>query len=234
MNFLSEHLAIPRLNLPTSVSRRMLAYFHSAEVMRDFLPKLLRVAAGIGLIIYAIFWLSLWPTLYEGFERWGLVRAFFAQLIALGTVFLLYRITILRARHLETLPLDDFVVLRVTAVLCRWWAEITLIFALGMGLSMLLLSTNPLLLGLLGEQQPTPGAQQPVLDVQQPALDAQQPTQEISVGDVLISMVAAQAVFGLLIATALFLFWYAVATAIDLFLAIEFNTRVEKLGKEVL
>ena len=200
---LNEHLAMPKLKLPTSIDRRLLAYLHSGEVVRHFLPKLLRVTAVMGLVFYVIAWLLFWPTIYEEFERWGLVQAFFAQMLALATAFLITRITILRAGHLEAFPADDFVVLRTMAVLSRWVAEVVVVFVLGMWLSFVLL-TLPLLLA---------GSAFPIGD------------SEVVMSIVIYTTIAALAV------TPFFLFCYTIAAVIDLSLAIEFNTRAERLGK---
>lgn len=213
VTFLSEHLAMPKLKLPTSVDRRLLSYFHSGEVMRHFLPKLIRISAVMGLIFYAISWLLIWPAVYEEFERWGLVKAFFAQMIVLATIFLSTKVSLIRAKHLETLPADDFVVLRAVAVLCRWYAEISLVYVLGMGLSSLIQPLSPILMSLFNVP----------------------PTVQEGSGTVLQSALSGGvSTFAVIIVAPLFLVLYSVATAIDLSLAIEFNTRAERVGREML
>lgn len=213
MTLLSEHLAMPKLKLPTSVDRKLLSYLHSGEVVRHFLPKLLRISAVMALISYAIFWLLIWPEIYQGFERWGLVKAFFAQMVVLAAACLCTKVTLLRAKHLEALPADDFVILRATSVLCRWCAEISIVLVLGMGLSFLLQPLSPLLVALFNLS----------------------PTSQNGAGGAVLSM-ASGAVWAIavLAVAPLFLLLYAIATGIDLSLAIEFNTRAERAGKEML
>jgi len=213
VTLLSERLAMPRLKFPTSLDRRLLAYLHSGEVMRHFLPKLLRISAVMGLIFYTILWLLVWPKVYQEFERWGLVKAFFAQWIVLATIFLQMRITLLRAKHLEALPADDFITMRAVSVLCRWYAEISIIFVLGMGLSSLLQPLNPFLMSLLNVQPAATG-------------DSGGAFQSLASGAV--------SSFVVLLIVPLFLGLYSIATAIDLSLAIEFNTRAERVGKGML
>lgn len=133
MTLLSKNSAFDVLNLklPTTTSRDVLASLHSGDVLRRTLPRLLRAGIVVWLFVYTFLWMASWPGVYQEFERWGLVKAFFAQLIALATAFLVARITILRAEHLAALPADDFVSLRVTSVLSRWWGEIVLVYIVG-------------------------------------------------------------------------------------------------------
>jgi hypothetical protein len=213
VTFLSERLAMPNLKVPTSLDRRLLAYLHSGEVVRHFLPKFLRISAIMGFVGYAILWLRIWSAVYREFERWGLVKAFFAQIIALATIFLLMRITQLRARHLEALPVDDFVVLRAVAVLCRWFAETTMVYVLGMELTSLLQPLSPFLMSFLNAQPNVTGG----------------------AGGALLSLASgALSALAVLVIAPLFLVLYSTATAIDLSLAIEFNTRAERVGTELL
>lgn len=209
--FLSERLAMPNLKIPASLDRRLLAYLHSGEVVRHFLPKFLRISAAMAFIGYVFIWLMVWSAVYREFERWGLVKAFFAQMVALATIFLLMRITQLRAKHLEALPADDFVILRAAALFCRWLAEMTMVFVVGMGLSSSIQPLSPFLMPLLGLQS-TEGTGGAVL----------------SLASGTISL------FAILIITPLFLFLYFIATAIELSLAVEFNTRAERMCKEML
>lgn len=209
--FLSERLAMPNLKIPASSDRRLLAYLHSGEVVRHFLPKFLRISAVMAFIGYVFIWFLVWSAIYREFERWGLVKAFLAQMVALATIFLLMRITQLRARHLEALPADDFVILRAAALLCRWLAETTMVFVIGMGLSSLLQPLSPFLMSFLGSQA-TEGTGGAVLS--------------LASGTIWL--------FAILIITPLFLVFYLIAAAIELSLAVEFNTRGERLGKEIL
>lgn len=207
MAILNEHLAMPKLKLPTSVARKLLAYLHSGEAMRHFLPKLVRISAVMGLISFTLLWLGVWPILYEEFERWGLVQAFFAWMFALATIFLITRITMLRAEHLEAFPADDFVVLRAMAVLCRWVGEVVVVFVLGLWLSFVLLVLPMLLAG----------------------------TGLPMVGDTeRIMVILMGTTIAVLAVTPFFLLCYTVAAVIDLSLAIEFNTRSVRVGKEII
>ena len=206
ISILNDHLARPTWKLPISVARELLAYLHSGEVMRHFLPKLLRVSALTGLLSFGMAWLLFWSTIYEEFERWGLVQAFFAQMFALATIFLITRITMLRTGHLESLPADDFVVLRTAAVLFRWVAEVVVVLVLGMWLSFVLLALPLLLTG-----------------------------RGLSVADFdTIMTILTGTTIAVLSVTPFFLLCYSMAAGIDLSLAIEFNTRSERLGKEMI
>jgi len=207
VKFLSEHLAIAKLDSSPNV-RGLLAHLHSGEVLKYSLPKLLRISMAVWLVWYAFSWFLQWPTVYREFERWGLVKAFFAQMIAIATAALVTRITMLRAGHLEALPTDDFVVLRAAGVLCRWFGEVALVFVVGMWLSSFLQPVSPLLLSILGTSSEGSGA------------------------TLLKLVLGAVSALAILFVGPLFLFAYSVATAIDVSLAIEFNTRSERAGQE--
>lgn len=203
---LGEQLAISRLKAPAPPARRLLVYIHSGESMRHFLPRLLRIGALVWLAFYVLAWLYTWPLMYEGLERWGLVKAYFAQMISLAASILVVRITFLRTSHLEALPSDDFVVLRATAVICRWLAEVAVVFVFGTMLALFLQPINSFALwlsppegGLLGLAWAT-----------------------------VWFLVVSIAVVGVI---PFFLSLYALATAIDLGMAIEFNTRAERQEK---
>lgn len=214
MSLLVERLtALPSFRSPVPVAKRVLAYFHSGEALRHALPQVMRGAAIAWLFIGALGWLFLWPSVYEEFERWGLVRAFLAQMLSLVVLYVLARVTMLRASHLKTLPADDFVNLRATAVLCRWLGEVLLVQAVGSGLVMLLQRNHPLLAAILGSLAPSA---------------------EIDGGEVDLSALLSGAliVFWFVFAIGSFFFLYAVATAIDVYLAIEFNTRPERVGQQ--
>lgn len=202
---LGEQLAISQLKAPAPPARRLLAYLHSGESMRHLLPKILRIWMGVWLVAYVVSWLLLWPVVYRDLERWGLVKGFFAQMIGLAAAFLIMRITILRAGHLEAFPEDDFVVLRTMAVAMRWFGEVAMIFVVGMGLKLLLQPVSPLVW----------------------APPAEGGSEKIFMG--LISGVVTS--IGLVVVPPLFLLLYMLANAIDLGMAIEFNTRAERLEK---
>lgn len=209
---LSQSPSMQTPKLITSADRSLLTYLHSGEFTRDFLPKLLRISAVILLISYTLYWLSIWQWVYQEFERWGLVRAFCAQIIALATAFFVTKITLLRAKHLEALPADDFVILRALSVLCRWFAEVALVFVLGMGLSSFLQPLSPLMSTLAESTAASQGSRE---------------APQSMISGIISGMAA-------LVVTPLFLILYALATAIDLSLAVEFNTRAERVGKELL
>jgi hypothetical protein len=200
---------------PTSTSRDLLAFIHSGDVLRDTIPKFLKIGAVIGFAVYSLFWLAFWPGVYEEFERWGLVKAFFAQLIVLGSVFLVVRITFLRAQHLATLPADDFVSLRAVAVLSRWLGEIVLVYVLGTGVAALLQPLGAMLTGLISALLPSAGS------------SASGGSSALLLMSVPLFLIFTS------IAAALFLILYTVANTIDLGLAIEFNTRAERVGRRI-
>lgn len=201
---LKEQLAaISQLKAPASVTRRLLAYLHSGEAMRHALPRFLRIGIAVWFVTYVASWLLMWPVVYQEFERWGLVKAYFARLVAIFTAFLILRITLLRTSHLEALPADDFVVLRTMAVACRWFGEVTLVYVVGMGISQFL---QPIDAILLSGSAAEGGVNKGLIAVASGALTS----------------------IYLVIIVPLFLLLYSIATVIDLGMAIEFNTREEK------
>jgi hypothetical protein len=207
--------SLEKLNLPPSPARDLLAYLHSGDVLRHGLPRLLRIGALVWLFVYVLLWIAVWPAIYEAFERWGLVKAFFAQMILIVTAFLVARITLLRARHLQVLPPDDFVNLRALAILYRWFGEIALVYVVGRGLSSLL--------------QPVSAPMNSVLSGLSPGMAG-----AVSSGTPKLLLLSAPlSFFFVAVAASLFLGLYAAATAIDVYLAIEFNTRTERAGKGV-
>ncbi|HEY0555120.1 MAG TPA: hypothetical protein VGG20_12695 [Thermoanaerobaculia bacterium] len=211
MTLLSQGSALDALRWPTSTARDLLAFLHSGDVLRQALPRLLRIGIVIWCSIYTLLWISGWPAIYQEFERWGLVKAFFAQLIVLGAALVVTRITILRSDHLSTLPADDFLNLRSTAVISRWLGEVTLIFVSGIGLSSLLQPVSASLSFLLGASPS--------------AASAGSFTMLFLSGPFVLLWVAT--------AAGLFLIFYAVANAIDLGLTLEFNTRAERVGHRI-
>lgn len=202
---LGEHLAIPQLKAPAPPARRLLAYLHSGESMRHFLPKLLRIWVGVWLVSYVFSWLLQWPLVYRELERWGLVKGFVAQMIGLATALLILRITLLRSRHLEAFPADDFVVLRTMAVVLRWFGEVALVFVVGMGLRLLLQPIDPVVLAATAEGGVGRGF--------------------LGLASGIVTSLA------MVIVPPLFLLLYSLATVIDLGMAIEFNTRAERMEK---
>jgi hypothetical protein len=215
MTLLPQQFTLDAVRWPTSTSRDLLAFIHSGDVLRKTIPKFLKIGAVIGLAFYTLFWIVSWAGVYEQFERWGLVKAFFAQLIVLGTVFLVVRITVLRAQHLATLPADDFVSLRVVAVLSRWLGEVTLVYVLGSGLGALLQPVGAMFTGLISALSPSAGS-------------------SVSGGSsALLLMSVPLFLLSTSIAATLFLILYTVANTIDLGLAIEFNTRAERAGRRI-
>lgn len=201
---LGEHLSLSRVKPPPLLSRPLLAYLHSGEMMRQAVPVLLRTGAFAWLFFYTLSWLVQWPAIYRELERWGLVRGFVAQLIALATAGLVVKITLLRASHLSAFPADDFVVLRTVAVLCRWLGEAALVYVVGMWVSNWLQPVGAVALALVGAGVDNTGVR--VLSG--------------AVSSLAVALVAP-----------LFLVLYAAATTIDLALAIESNTRLERLGR---
>jgi hypothetical protein len=207
--------SLEELNLPPSLARHLLAYLHSGEVLRHSLPRLLRIGAVLWLFFFVLMWIAGWSGIYEEFERWGLVKAYFAQIISIATAFLVVRITMLRAGHLQVIPPDDFVNLRALAVLCRWFGEIALVYVVGRGLSALLQPVSAPMNTLLNDLSPGTAG-------------------EVSSGTpTLLLLSGPLSLFFVSVAVSLFLGLYAAATAIDVYLAIEFNTRPERVGKGV-
>ena len=203
MTILREpNLAFQSARPPVPTGRETLAHVHSGDVLTRSLPSFLRIGAVLWFLAYSAAWLGLWAVVYREYERWELVQAFFAQVIAILTAYVVVRVTLLRARHINVLPGDDFIFLRVLALLCRWLGEVALILAVGLSLSAAL---TPVSLSLL--YLSSTGAT---------------PTTILGFGFLVAS------VFALIAAFFAFLLMYTVATTIDLMLAIEFNTRAER------
>jgi hypothetical protein len=215
MTLLPQQFTLDAVRWPTSTPRDLLAFIHSGDLLRKTIPKFLKIGAVIGFAFYTLFWIASWPGIYEQFERWGLVKAFFAQLIVLGTVFVVARITFLRAQHLATLPPDDFVNLRAVSVLSRWLGEIVLVYTLGSGLAGLLQPLGAMLTGLISALLPSAGSS------------------ASGGGSALLLMSVPLFLLFTSIAATLFLILYTVANTIDLGLAIEFNTRAERVGRRI-
>jgi hypothetical protein len=213
LTILTERLAAAKLRLPQSFSRSMLAYLHSGDVLRQSLPMVMQILLGVWLFFSIVLWFAVWPAIYTEFERWGLVRAFIAQWISLATVFLVARITLHRARHLQALPPDDFVSLRALAVLCRWFGEIALVQVVGSGVSSLFQPISAFSTAILTEISPTAGT----------AVSSGTPA--------LLLASAPLSLFFVAVAAGLFIVLYSLSTAIDIYLAIEFNTRAERVGR---
>jgi hypothetical protein len=211
MTQLSQNSALDALRWPTSTSRDLLAFLHSGDLLRQALPRLLRIGIVIWCAIYTLLWIFGWPAIYEELERWGLVKSFFAQLIVLGAALVVTRITILRSEHLSTLPADDFLNLRAAAVISRWLGEVTLVFVSGFGLSSLLQPVSASLNFLLGASPSTASSGGLAM--------------LLLSGPFVLLWVSAAACF--------FLISYTVANAIDLGLALEFNTRAERVGHRI-
>lgn len=197
------------IDLPPTVriqaGRDVLGHVHSGDVLTHSLPKLLRIGAALWFLSYTLQWLSIWASAYKNYERWGLMQAFFALMISIFAAFVMTSITLVRSRHMEALPGDDFVFLRMLAVFCRWLGEMALVFSAGAFLSVSLsFVVLPLLLPFVGEVDPN---------------------SLWGVGLRLVTLLAVIASF------LLFLLLYTVATGIDLILAIEFNTRADRIAR---
>jgi hypothetical protein len=198
------YLAFQSVQPPVPTGKETLAHVHSGDVLTRSLPSFLRIGIVLWFLAYSAAWLGIWQVVYREYERWGLLQAFFAQVIAILTAYIVVRVTLLRARHLNVLPGDDFIFLRVLAMLCRWLGEVALIMVVGLLLSAALTPVSLSLLFLSPE-----GAA---------------PTTIFGLGFVLFAVLALIAAFFV------FLLMYAVATTIDLMLAIEFNTRAERVA----
>lgn len=215
LKFVTDLKSLEKLNLPPSPARDLLAYLHSGDVLRHSLPRFLRIGAVVWLFLFVLMWTASWPGIYEEFERWGLVKAFFARMISLFAACVVFRITMLRAEHLKILPPGDFVNLRAFAMICRWLGEIVFIYALGSALSSLLHPVGATLVSILKSISPNTA-------------------NKLSSGTPLALLLSAPfSILFVLVAAALFLVLYAIATATEVYLAIEFNTRAEKTGKGI-
>jgi hypothetical protein len=204
---------LDRLNLPPAPGKSLLAHLHSGDVLRHTIPKVLKMGAVVGLAAAVLWWLLTWPGIYEQFERWGLVKAFFARMVSLAAACLVARITILRADHLRVLPADDFISLRSFSVLCRWLGEVALVSIVGSAVSMLVQpATLIVLVGIFFK-------------------GLARTLSESSFATLLFTVPLSG--FLVFVAAACFLTFYAVGASVDLVLAIEVNTRPERRGRDV-
>jgi tetratricopeptide (TPR) repeat protein len=186
--------------------RWLLASVHRGDVFTKVFPAVLILAVWISALIYAFTWLVSWIDVYTELERWDLVLAFLDQLFLLGIVYVLLRITLLRADHLKAIPAGDYVPLRATALFLRWQGEISLILALRAGGHALLQPSEPIWLQGTFEglgQTSMAGTLAPL----------------VKGGS--LTFGGGYQFLGFL----LFAILYGLATAIDAYLAIETNTR---------
>jgi len=75
--------AYSSLKPPVPTGERVLAQVHSGDVLTHSLPRFLKIGIVLWFIPYSLVWLALWSVVYRDYERWGLIQAFFAQMIAL-------------------------------------------------------------------------------------------------------------------------------------------------------
>lgn len=208
---ITQHLHLDKLHLaPAALDRRLLAYLHSGDILRLAWAALMRFGVSVWLAVEVFLWIAIWPGIYEQFERWGLVKAFFAQLLTLATVALVARFTFLRAGQLRELPADDFVILRALALIFRWLAEIILVGVVGWGLSNLLQPLGPLATAVGTQASPAVGNL------------ASSGSSQLLLVATPFTLVFIEA------AAAIFVGLYGLAAALELILAIEFNTRADK------
>jgi len=191
-------------------AERTLAYLHSGDVLRGLIPKMIRIATALWCVGFAFYWILTWFPTYSELERWGLVRGFVAQFLGLAAAFLFVKVTFLRAGQVEGLPIDDFSSLRALSVLLRWGGELVL-YSLLAFVVQLLQWINALIQPLVSRAMP-----------------------ETASSSVLQSAFLFASGIAILTAFAglLFLAFYGAATCIDLALAIEFNTRAERVGRK--
>src|SRR5262249_4919154 len=127
--------------------------------------------------------------------------------IVLATGLLTVRIVMLRAEHLRVLPADDFVSLRALGVISRLAGEVVLVYCIGSGLADLL---------------------QPVGQFWNEALNNVAPgmSQKASPGSArAVLLTVPFTAFMVWFSAAFFVTTSSLATAIEVYLAIEFNTR---------
>ncbi|MEM1206096.1 MAG: hypothetical protein AAGN66_22895 [Acidobacteriota bacterium] len=184
--------------LPTS--RGVLARMHRGEVILLVFSASLTAFAVAVLIAGAITWIAFWGLAFYGLERWALVAAFFNLMIYAVALFLVVRISLLRADHLRKLPWSRFVVLQAAGLILRWFADIGFVIgAAGLVTSLLFM--------------PFPGSAEVLAG------------SGISVVGTLKMSSLPMAALALLGTFAIQIYCYALAAAIDTFLAIEQNTR---------
>lgn len=185
--------------------QQILAYLHGGRIFTETLPYLARTALGIGTTILGVVWLFWWISIFQDYERWRLVIATLVHLAFLALVYVFVRVAWLRIDHLRHLPQEPLVAIRSLPILLRMTAELGLIFSIASMVRAFLMppASWPSSLGA--------GTSQGGLSDSLSTFFAW-----LAAGGVL--WVALGSVFGLLVA-------YGLANAIEIFLAIEQNTR---------
>ncbi len=184
---------------------RFLAYLHGGEIFTQTLPYLARAALCAGAAIVGALWLSWWISIFQDYERWRLVIATLVHFMFLALVYVFVRVAWLRINHLRHLPQEPLVALRSVPILLRMTAELGLVFSVAATFRLFLMPP-PSWPATLAAGASLGG------------LDDSLSTAVAWLGAGGLLWVALGSILGLF-------FFYGLANAIEIFLAIEQNTR---------
>ncbi len=190
-------------------TRRLLAGIHRGDAFTKVFSLTLKFLAWILGLLIGLTWIGSWVQVYRELERWELILAFVDQFFLLGLLCVVFHVTYLRAGHLRRIPPGYFVSLQATALILRWFGECVLILAIGV--------LGHALLGV-----PEPGWMSSLFGGY---------GSPVSEGDLKAGIRAWSVVSGIwtqMIGFLVFTGCYALASVIEIFLAIERNTRKEQ------
>ena len=202
-------LFLSRRELPAWVppTGRVLAYFHGGRIFTETLPYLARVALFLWGVGFAFWWLADWALIFRDHERWNLVAATVVHFAVLSLAYLFGRIAWVRLGHLRRIPPGESAALRSLPILLRLSAELFFVFAVALSVRGLLMP---------GESWP------PVLATSgglgRLAAGAGNAVTGLAFGAGLTLSIALWSLLGLVA-------FYGLANAIEVYLAIELNTR---------
>jgi len=186
---------------------QILAYLHGGRIFTETLPHLARAVLVLEGLGFALLWLSSWGPIFRDFERWRLVGATLVHFAFIALAYVFGRIAWLRSRHLRLLPPGESVALHSLPILLRTSAELAFVFSVSMAVRLFFMPSASWPEALPG------GTAFGWL-----SNSAADPVTWFGVGAGSVVWVGLWSVLGLVVA-------YALANAIETYLAIELNTR---------
>lgn len=177
--------------------RTLVGALHSGELLVKVYSSVLYLVALAVVVVGGAYWLGRWAYLFYALERWPLVFSFVDQMVLGAAILFVARTTMIRAALTRSLPRGRFLTLRLGASLVRWLGEFLFFCSVAFFVHTFV--------WLLVVSQGSPAV------VETPAILALLMTP--------VAWLVAALSFLLLPA------FYSVASAIDVFLFIEHNTR---------
>jgi len=186
---------------------KVLAFLHGGRIFTETLPYLGRAVLVLWGAGFLSWWLGSWVVLFRDYERWRLVGATLVHIAFLALAYLFGRIAWLRFDHLRHIPRGDSAALRSLPILLRLTSELFFVGSIALAIRILLMPSEswPSVLGkggALGLLQT--GAANAISGL------------AFGAGTTL-----SVALWALLVLVA----FYVLANAIEIYLAIEINTR---------